>query len=284
MKNITILFLVLLLPFLSYPQSALYKIKNLNLDKNNGSIISYYSKGFAVRANELSSMLQKSVPYFKDSLEVEEDYSLAVLDFDDLQKVSRVPYGLPSVSGPPYVVIFPATSNHTLAEVIGNAINGHGLEAKYSSSKEELVNKFISFIGFHEIGHIYAKKKGLKFPNKWTFEFAATYLAYMFIDEYFPKESEIWMNISEILINELRPVYTHLEDFEKLYVQVGIENYAWYQVVFLARAKEIAEKSGFNFINKYQNAKITESDFALNDLEKLNSGFLKWSAQYKFYK
>jgi hypothetical protein len=68
---------------------------------------------------------------------------------------------------------------------------------------------------------MYANAYGISFPNKWTYEFAATYFAYFYLDQNFPKQSEIWFDVSKILVKELTPRYTSLNDFEEMCVRVG---------------------------------------------------------------
>ena len=138
-------------------------------------------------------------------------------------------------------------------------------------------------IWFHELGHIYAKEYGINFPNKWTYEFAATYIAYLYLTDVFPVEADIWLSISEILEKEIKPNYTSLKDFENLYVRVGVENYAWYQVVFLLRVAEVEKEIGTGLLKKLLNTNLTSSDkyLSLDMLEDIHPEFLSWAEKYK---
>lgn len=144
------------------------------------------------------------------------------------------------------------------------------------------MNLFVSLIGFHELGHIYANSYGAGFPNKWTFEFAATYFAYFYLDQNYPKERNLWVDVSRILINELSPRFTNLTDFEELYVRVGIENYAWYQVVFLMRVKELYANRGKLFIEDLKNHEwnSTSNSEYIHEMEEIGSGFNSWAERY----
>ncbi len=283
MKIIYIIPIILLVSRIVFGQSTLEKIESLNLQKDNGAILKYYSIGFNERAEELEKLLENSLTYFEKNLGVKETFFIAVLDSIDWVKITNIPYGLPFVSGPPYVVCFPASNNNILSQIIKKSISGYGLTSVYHKTNEELVQLFISMIGFHELGHIYAKKYGLIFPNKWTFEFVATYIAYLYLEDNFPIEADIWRRISEILIIKIIPNHTLLSEFEKLYFRVGIENYAWYQVAFLLKVVDVKDKLGINFLKKLSNVELVSSneDFSLGILENIEPGFIAWAKKYK---
>jgi hypothetical protein len=266
-----------------FGQTTLDKIQSLNLGKEEGTILKYYSNGTEERANNLEELLGNSKSYFESSLGVKESFSIAVLDSNDWVKVTNIPYGLPFVSGPPYIVCFPSSNENVLGQIIQRSIKNYNLSEKYEKSDEELIEIFISMIGFHELGHIYAKEYGINFPNKWTYEFAATYTAYLYLTDNFPVEADIWLSISEILEKEINPNYTSLNDFENLYVRVGVENYAWYQVVFLLRVAEVEKAIGISLLEILLNTKITSSDeyLSLDKLENIHPGFLNWAEKYK---
>ncbi len=265
-----------------FSQLTLEKVKSLRLNQSEDTITVYYSDGHYLRALQTKNLLKKSSDYFENNFGVKETFSIAVLDSGDWNNITGIPYGLPFVSGPPYVVCIPAASNNELGRIVQEAITNYKLNEKYSRENEEIANLFLSLIGFHELGHIYSKAYGLKFPNKWAFEFAATYFAYRYLFENDSANCEIWIKTAQLLINDIKPVYTNLRDFEQLYVQVGVENYAWYQAVFLVHAAEVNRKMGNDFIEELLRINLTSSseDYSLNDLEKISPGFLAWARQY----
>lgn len=282
MKNIPQLFLIVLLSVLYLPaQSTLENVKELHLDKHQGNFQTYYSNGFEEQAISVSDLLNQSIHYFEQKLDVKEPFTLAILDLDDWNKITRIPYGLPFISGPPHIVCIPANIKNELGTIVLKAISDSKLDQKYSLSNEEIAYRFTNLIGFHELGHMYAKKLGINFPNKWTFEFAATYLAFLYLQENSPKDNELWLDVASKLLKEIQPTYTSLKDFDEKYVQVGIENYAWYQVVFLERVGEVVKKSGWDFITGLNNENLGDENYSMNKFENLCPGFLKWAKDYK---
>ncbi len=266
-----------------FSQSNLEKVKSLRINQSEDTITVYYSNGYYLRAVQTKNLLKKSSDYFENKFGVKETFSIAVLDSGDWNKITEIPYGLPFVSGPPYIVCIPASSDNELGKIIKESISGYNLNERYSIENDEIINLFISLIGFHELGHIYSKAYGLKFPNKWTFEFAATYFAYRFLFDDNPSDCQIWEKVAEILIEEIKPIHTSLSDFEKLYVRVGVENYAWYQAVFLLRAAEVNAENGHEFIKELLKVNLTNSSnyYSLDILEKINPGFLAWAQMFK---
>ena len=210
-------------------------------------------------------------------------FSIAVVDSVSWSKITRIPYGLPFVSGPPYIVCLPADSQNILSRTIAAAIEGYDLEERYEMSREEVVGLFVSLIGFHELGHMYATAYGASFPNKWTFEFAATYFAYFYLDQRFPRERDIWTGVSRILAEELDPRYTTLRDFEQRYVGVGVANYAWYQVVFLLQVQDVYEQMGDEFLSAlrdYPWPANSDSEY-LHEMGEAAPGFASWADRFQ---
>lgn len=278
MKNI---FLVLVLCITILPQSVLQQVEDLNLQYLEKQIITYYSNGFEAEATKIEQTLSNSTTYFENEFDVNQDFVIAVLNSEDWQKVSQIPYGLPFVSGPPYIVCIPGNTNNELGKLVENAISQSDLDKKYNLSNNEIAHRFITLIGFHELGHIYSKVIGINFPNKWTFEFAATYFAYLYLNNNEPDKNQLWLDVADILLDDISPNYTSLKDFEELYVRVGVENYAWYQVVFLKRVAETADNMSKVFIDELKRTKLSNDNLSLNELENIDNGFFEWAYEYK---
>jgi len=265
--------------------SMLEKVERLNLNAIDGGIKTYYSNGYKDRANTTLDVLQKSIEFYEDNFEVRQTFALAVIDSGSWKKITQIPYGLPFVSGPPYIVCIPANSNNVLSETILAAMDGYELNTQNGMTQEEIVNLFVSLIGFHELGHIYANEYGISFPNKWIFEFAATYFAYFYLEQNFPRQSEIWVDVSEILVKELEPSYTSLRDFEEMYVKVGVKNYAWYQALFLVRVMEVYPQHGIGFLKKLKDYSWPSGSISeyLNEMETISPGFITWAQNYRLH-
>lgn len=157
------------------------------------------------------------------------------------------------------------------------------MEAKYGMTNKEIVDLFVSPIGFHELGHIYAHSYGATFPNKWTFEFTATYFAYFYLDQNYTKERDLWIDVSKIIIKEIEPRYTSLKDCEMKYSGIGIENYARCQAAFLLQVEKLYKKQGKAFLHKPKDHRwsITSTTEYLDEMDEIGSGFGQWAQRHE---
>ena len=265
--------------------STLEKVKALNLDSVDGKIETYYSSGYKPKAQTTLGILRESADFFEEHAGVSQTFSIAILDSAHWGMISSLPYGLPFVSGPPYIVFLPADSKNILFNTVAPLIEGYDLETKYEMTHEEITDLFVSLIGFHELGHMYAHSYGATFPNKWTFEFAATYFAYFYMDQNFERERDIWMDVARILITEIKPRHTSLKDFEAKYAGVGVENYAWYQVAFLLQVEDLYKKQGQNFLNRLKSHTWSSGSTTeyVDEMDEIGSGFAQWAQKHKLY-
>ncbi|MDZ7764128.1 MAG: hypothetical protein U5K00_06830 [Melioribacteraceae bacterium] len=174
-------FLLAFFPLVIASQSTLEKVESLDLKTIQDGGKTFYSNGFEADSKRIESILSNAASYFENEFGLSKTFSLTVLDSKDWLKITQIPYGLPFVSGPPYIVCIPADTENELGLIVKNSLSKSNLSEKYSLSNDEIAKLFITLIGFHELGHIYAREYGINFPNKWTFEFAATYFAYLYL-------------------------------------------------------------------------------------------------------
>ena len=89
-------------------QSTLEKIGQLQLNAIDGNVATFYADGYRERAASIATLLSASTDFFEKEFGVRETFSIALLDSTSWVKITEIPYGLPFVSGPPYVVCLPA--------------------------------------------------------------------------------------------------------------------------------------------------------------------------------
>jgi len=166
MRLAYIILLVVCISCTSSAQSTLEKVKALDLNTIDDNITTYYSTGYENQAAATLNLLSKSVGFFEEHFEVSQSFSIAVIDSVNWGKITSIPYGLPFVSGPPYIVCIPANLENGLSNIVTTAIEGYDLKDKYEMTNKEITDLFVSLIGFHELGHIYARSYGASFPNK----------------------------------------------------------------------------------------------------------------------
>ena len=254
----------------------------INLSALDAPISTHYSPAAESQAHSIQGMLREAAEYYEETLGVEAEITAAVVDASDWSEITNVPYGLPGVTGSPPLVYFPADNDHELFRLLKSTIQESELPSCLLMPPDSLAHQFVWLIGFHELGHVYASEYGLNRPNRWVYEFQASYLAYAYLRERHPGMASLWQQTSHLLANQIQPAHTSLEDFEEMYVRVGIENYSWYQGVFQQRVHEVYNTRGLDFIREMKNVTWSQPEevYFINVLQELDPGFVSWAEKY----
>ena len=266
------------------------EVKKLGTASIHKLTTAYYSPGYKKRAREIQPIIDDAMRFYQKKVGMKMELSLAILDRTQWEKVSKVPYGLPYVSSAPHVAFLPATSDGVIAADIIKAkpfIPADTIRQlqKLGYTYEEATNKLVDLIGLHELGHTYSVAMGIEAgtPNRWFFEFFASYFAYAYLREKQPKLAKVFeiMTAGAAAIGP-KPKYTTLEDFEQLYADVGPGNYNWYQGTFMILVVKTYAAAGIGFIPKATAAFKDDNgskpiDVVLDRLEKIAPTFVEWS-------
>jgi len=231
--------------------------------------------------------------FYERRLQIKEEVTLAVLTPEQWRQVGlQVPYGVPNVSSPPRVIFLPATTNNATTEAtlgLKNKASRATLKMIEASgfTYEEGASKSVDLIGLHELGHVYANAYGINPANRWLDEFLATYFAYAYLRQRQPKLARLWEAISNAYVDAVEPKYTALEDFERLYFGVGLDNYGWYQAKFLLKGAQIHKAKKLGFLEEVRNV-FPPSErgpvslgVVMGRLETIRPGFVEWSKGLK---
>jgi hypothetical protein len=128
------------------------------LDSTDIGATLYYSNGYLSRGIHISKQIERVKMFYFDSLGIEVEIKLALLDTVDYAKLSLgVPYGLPFVNNG--IAVLPADTS------IGAV---KSMYAPFANSDEEMIenlreagfeykdalNLMVDLIGLHELGHV----------------------------------------------------------------------------------------------------------------------------------
>ena len=144
------------------------------------------------------------------------------------------------------------------------------------------VAEMVDLIGYHELGHLYVAELGITPHNRWFSEMLASYFAYAFIAERQPSLATTWQIVS-LSDSHTMPKYRSLADFERLYADVGPDNYVWYQDRFSERIFAVFPIQGVDFLRKVKDAFSGQAneklalDQVLDRVEKIQPGFKAWA-------
>jgi hypothetical protein len=250
----------------------------------------YHSAGYDKRALELCELLDEATAFYHEKLGINADFSLAVLTRRDWERIEpRAPYGLPSVSPAPCVVLLPATGDGVVVQDV-LALRDRASEATLRKvhgsgfSFEQGAARLVDLIGLHEVGHVLTLAHGIHPPSRWANEFLATYFAYTFLHAAHPDWAALFIAMTHDLQcrDAPRPRHTSLEAFDLLYSGVGPTNYGWYQSAFAGRAREVHAVMGIAFLERVRSTFPPGSPadqpprVVLERLEKIHRGFVAW--------
>jgi len=270
---------------------TLEKVQNLKTPSLKNKITVYYSPGYKKRAKEIQPLIEDAMRFYEQKLNLKVDLSVAVLEKAQWQQVTPIPYGLPWVSDAPHVAFLPATADGV---VVSDTLKSKefftpAMLQKIKSSGfsfEQAAEKTVDLIGLHELGHTYSQQIGIisPRPNKWFNEFMASYFAYAYLREKRPKLATLFHTMTaDMAAVTPKQKHTTLDDFERLYVEVGPANYGWYQGKFFERVAQVYEAKGLSFIEEVRKTfpgdekETLTIDVVLERSEKIAPGFISWS-------
>jgi len=264
-----------------YPQDELTAVRSLKVDSLKAGLTVYFTPGYKIRAEYLTEILIEAKQYFKDSLGVEYDFYLSVLDEEQWNELKcPYPYGMPwNNATRPYVIFMPADTSH-----------GAVVDDLSRFLERGIANQYVDNIGFHEMGHTYVceyiyggRFSDPEIPFRWFDEIMANYFCYAFLRCNYPGMADILFDVAARSYNTTGFTYTTLQQFEEHYFEIPPPNFHWYQTTFIKRAIDVYNEKGLNFIRdvsqKISWDKKRTTDELLAELEEIAPRFLKWAEQ-----
>jgi hypothetical protein len=267
---------------------SLAAVRDLGVDVLPGAVPAYHTPGYGERTAGLQRMVEEGRRFFSDSLDLRAEVNLAVLDEADCARLTPLPYTIPFFAAGAAIIFLPASTagiivdDYLASEPRLPAARLQQVRAARFSFVEG-AHTMVDLIGYHELGHLYTRAYGIQPPGHWVEEFMATYFAYAYLRRAQPRLAEVWDAIVQPA-PDTRPAHTSLGDFDRLYINVGPENYFWYQGTFAARVTEVFNERGLGFITAVRDAFPVggEADLqpgvVLERFERIHPGFIAWAA------
>ena len=115
-----------------------------------------------------------------------------------------------------------------------------------------------------------------------SIEFLASYFCYAFLKQERPNLANLFIVLSSIDDPTYIPKYTSLEDFERLYFDVGPENYVWYQyklnqmVALAYERKSLALLADMRMAFPESEKGQIPPEVVMERLEKIDPAFVGW--------
>jgi hypothetical protein len=267
-------------------------LTSMHLSALTGAPSVYYSAGFEQRALALRERFQKGVRFFEKTLGVTPKVAMVVLSRDDWGWIAPIPYpfnfarfiddaGLVGLPGPEEIanIYIPLMRKSLPAATIQQLdMGGTSFEDGFRSQFNDLV--------YHELGHVFTSAAGIGTPNLWFGEMMADYLsiAHAAQDPARSGTSKFEEAGLDWLERTIKPKATSLENFDRQWIRLPPDDYAWYHAQFTRRAAKIYQSHGLEFVTQVKAAfPFGEKgplpvDEVLARLDKIAPGVAQWAA------
>lgn len=284
-----IIFLLLLFQLTAnsflFAQSNILKVA-ATLPKIDGKVPVYYPEGFGKTAISLQALLQKAIEYYDEKLGVNIPVTLVLFTAEEDRKLSILSnqprsynHFLPFVNtGSPNVMCLPVGRGSALDSLIQAVSKKSPALKKLKLSSNEISDRFIALVGFHELGHIYMNELEINQPFGWYGEMMANYIAYAFLKETSSADAKLWELMNEAFVTYLKPGNSLLLGEMG---RSGVESYVWMQGNLTLKADEVYQSQGLHFLQQLQrltNVKLFNDHLSmLLALDQIAPGFKQWA-------
>lgn len=272
-------------------RTAIETIQSLPLDSAKHGVMVYFSNEGnegKVKAGELGPKIAGLMVFFEESLGVDLDFSLALLDEKLWKDHLQYPY-VPHIDqrSSPAIAYLPLESDWSMYDFLMDLEDDTSDELRKKIADSGYTWKGFSkkasdLIIIHEIGHLYAETYGIAKPSKWFDEFVANYFAYAFIHAATPEDADIWKLLGDVMFEGHEPQHRTLNEFEELYAQVGVMDFMWFESALQIKANPLVEKRGVSFIRDLKKAfpegtgNLSNKEI-IEKLDKMAPGFNEWA-------
>jgi hypothetical protein len=255
----------------------------------------YYSPGAKERALELAEIAKNCVHYLDEFFKNKVQNRLLVLNREDWEKRVKYPYG--QIAGINNYLWYPEVKENNpifkeLAPFYENISTDLRIEHTKLLSESDgpfpySLLRWFEMLMVHEFCHNYNRENGVLIELKWFDELFCDYLTYAFLkrnEKENPNDLRLFELLSKILYNGGHGIVEHtsIEDFERLYVDVGGANYCWYHGWFNLGVMDLYKMYGERFIENvivlYQSEAgfDSTSEKLASRLDERCDGFLDW--------
>jgi len=234
----------------------------------------FYSPGGKQRATELAETAGNCAHYLELLYPKKVPAKLLVLNEKDWTKRVTYPYGLIAGSNNILWYSILGPENHVFKDMIPFHNNSpkslqrklEHLLPEQSSPYLYACHKWFEAVMVHEYAHNYNKVNNVDIKLSWFDELFCDYILYAYLKRYGetnPLDLQRFELFSEITFVGGLGIVKHrtIEDFERLYTDVGSANYCWYQGWFNLGAMNLYDQFGEDFIGKIIALYQAESGF-----------------------
>lgn len=232
----------------------------------------YASAGTEQRAQSIAARCRNAHDFLNSTFEFEPQVCVLVLRPEDWSEYATFPvYGMPHYTDERTLAVAGQESGFWQsmsppAEALPPEA-AQEMKAAYGQSDGSVnLSPFFDLLAVHELGHLFQFQAKCQFPRLWLAELFCNLCLHTYTvavePEQLPALETFPRMVASLGVAELR--YRSLADFERLYIDVGPQNYGWYQCRFHVAAKHIYEAGGVEALQRLWRA-FLQSDEKLSD-------------------
>jgi hypothetical protein len=233
-------------------RSAIITASYSNLIELSGfSVQVYASAGTETRARDIAARCERAYRFLSSTLDADAAVRVLVLAPEHWLHYTDFPiYGMPHYIDIQTLVV--AGQNNDFWQNIAPPIEAlpvqtaQAMQAVYGGSGSIDLSLFFDMLPVHEMAHLFHRQAGLDFPRLWLMEFFCNFCLHSYIAAVEPERLPELELFPQVMIagGHERFTYHTLADLERLYFNVGPDNYGWYQSQLHAAAKRVYEAGG----------------------------------------
>jgi hypothetical protein len=134
------------------------------------------------------------------------------------------------------------------------------MRAAYGQADSSLdLSPFFDLLAVHEMGHLYHSQASRQFPRLWLMELFCNLSLHAYVVAEEPERLSQLEAFPRMIcgMGHSHLQYHTLADFERLYVNVGPQNYGWYQCQLHNAAQRIYNAGGIEALQRLWDVPIT---------------------------
>jgi hypothetical protein len=232
----------------------------------------YVSDGTEQRAQSIASRCHNAHEFLRSALEFDPEICVLVLTPDDWSQHATYPvYGMPHYADERTLVVagqesdFWQSMSPPAAALPPEA--AQAVVAAYGQPNSSIdLSPFFDLLAVHELGHLFQFQGKCQFPRLWLAELFCNICLHAYTVAVEPEQLPALETFPRMVssLGDAGVRYRSLADFEQLYIDVGPQNYGWYQCRFHVAAKHIYEGGGVEALQRLWRA-FLQSDEQLSD-------------------
>jgi hypothetical protein len=218
-----------------------------------------FGAGAGPRAEQIATRLERAHRYLKAVLEFDATLRLLVLPPEDWAEHAAFPlYGMPHYAQRDTIVVGdePASFWRGVVRMLDGVLTPAQraeVETTYGMVDGWIdMSTFADLVAIHELGHLFHEQVPFAFPRLWVRELFANLCVQAYLADRAPEQLPLWTLLPERMmalpVDRVR--HRSLDAFERMYVDVGPENYVWYQFRLAVAAREIYDAAGTDALRR----------------------------------